>query len=45
MKLILRALFLVTSIAIALLPRQVAAVEVTLLLRNIATDDFIEWRL
>jgi hypothetical protein len=45
MKLLLRALFMVTSIAIALLPRQVAAVEVTLLLRNIATDDFIEWRL
>jgi hypothetical protein len=45
MKLFLRALLMVTSITIALLPRQVAAVEVTLLLRNIATDDFIEWRL
>jgi hypothetical protein len=45
MKLLLRALFMVTSITIALLPRQVAAVQVTLLLRNIATDDFIEWRI
>jgi hypothetical protein len=45
MKLLLRALFMVTSITIALLPRQVAAVQVTLLLRNITTDDFIEWRI
>ena len=36
---------MVTSITITLLPRQVGAVEVTLLLRNIATDDFIEWKL
>ncbi len=45
MNLLLRALFIVTRISIALLPPQVAAVEVTLLLRNIATDDFIEWRI
>jgi hypothetical protein len=45
MKLLLRVLFMVTSITLAVLPRQVAAVEVTLLLRNIATDDFIEWKI
>jgi hypothetical protein len=45
MKILLRALLVVTSITIALLPRQVAAVEVTLVLRNIATDDFIEWKI
>ena len=44
MKLLLRALLVVTSITFSLLPRQVAAVQVTLLLRNIATDDFIEWK-
>jgi hypothetical protein len=45
MKLLLRALIMVTSVTVALLPSRVAAVEVTLLLRNIATDDFIEWRI
>jgi hypothetical protein len=45
MKFLLRALFMVTSVTVALLPSRVAAVEVTLLLRNIATDDFIEWRI
>jgi hypothetical protein len=45
MKFLLRTLFVVTSFAIVLLPRQAAAVEVTLILRNIATDDFEEWKI
>lgn len=44
MKGISLALFLATSLIVLLLPRQVAAVEVTLILRNIATDDFVEWK-
>jgi hypothetical protein len=36
--------FLATSLTLALWPRQVAAIQVTLILRNIATDDFDEWK-
>ena len=45
MKILLRALFVATAMIIFLLPRQVAAVQVTLILRNIATDDFDEWKI
>jgi len=45
MKSVLLALFVVTSFTIVLFPRQVAAVQVTLILRNIATDDFDEWKI
>jgi hypothetical protein len=45
MKSILLALFMVTSFTMVLFPRQAVAVEVTLILRNITTDDFVEWRI
>ncbi len=36
--------FLATSLTLILFPRQAAAIEVTLILRNITTDDFDEWK-
>lgn len=39
------ALFLATSLFVLLSPHQAAAVQVTLILRNIATDDFVEWKI
>jgi len=45
MKPILFALFLAASFTVVLFPRQAVAVQVTLILRNISTDDFDEWRL
>jgi hypothetical protein len=45
MKFLLRALFVATSLTVIFLPGQVAAVQVTLILRNIATDDFDEWKI
>jgi hypothetical protein len=44
MKGILFVVFLATTLTLILLPRQAAAVQVTLILRNIATDDFNEWK-
>lgn len=37
--------FLAMSLTLILSPRQAAAVEVTLILRNITTDDFVEWKI
>jgi hypothetical protein len=37
------ALFLATSFLV-LLPRHAAAVQVTLILRNMTTNDFVEWK-
>lgn len=45
MKSILLALIAATSFLIVFLPRQVAAAQVTLILRNIETNDFNEWKL
>ncbi len=45
MKPILLALVVVTSFTVVLFPRRAAAVQVTLILRNIATDDFDEWKI
>jgi hypothetical protein len=45
MKGICFAVFLATSLTLILLPRQAAAVQVTLILRNITTDDFDEWKI
>jgi hypothetical protein len=45
MKPILFAVFLATTLAITLFPHQAAATQVTLILRNIATDDFEEWKI
>ena len=36
--------FLAMTLTLILLPRQAAAVEVTLILRNITTADFDEWK-
>jgi hypothetical protein len=44
MKGIYSALFLAMSLTLILLPGQAVAVEVTLILRNITTDDFAEWK-
>jgi hypothetical protein len=45
MKPILLAVLLATTFFITLFPRQTAGAEVTLILRNIATDDFEEWKI
>ena len=45
MKGISLVVFLAMSLTVLLLPRQVAAVQVTLILRNITTDDFDEWKI
>ena len=45
MKPILFAAFLAATLAQTLFPHQAAAAEVTLILRNIATDDFEEWKI
>lgn len=44
MKTILLALLALTCFTIAFNPRRAAAVQVTLILRNIETDDFEEWK-
>jgi hypothetical protein len=43
MKPFIFALLAVTCFTIVFNPRQAAAVQVTLILRNIDTDDFVEW--
>jgi len=45
MKPLLLALFVVTSFTIVLSPRQVEAAQVTLILRNIVTGDYDEWKI
>jgi hypothetical protein len=45
MKSLLLALFVVTSFTIVLSPRQVEAAQVTLILRNIVTGDYDEWKI
>ena len=45
MKPLLLALFVMTSFAIILSPGQVGAAQVTLILRNIETDSFDEWKI
>ena len=44
LKRILLILFLSAGSSLFLLPRQAAAVQVTLILRNITTDNFNEWK-
>jgi hypothetical protein len=45
MKPLLLALFVMTSFTIILLPGRVGAAQVTLILRNIETDSFDEWKI
>ena len=44
MRRIFLVLFLAAGSSLLLLPCQVAAVQVTLILRNVTTDDFSEWK-
>ena len=44
MRRVLLVLFLAAASSLLLFARQVAAAEVTLILRNVTTDDFSEWK-
>jgi hypothetical protein len=44
MKSISFGIFLATGLFFLLLPHHVDAIQVTLILRNIATDDFVQWK-